>query len=161
MSTLPQGNSASLSPVVRTLDILIVDDDPDTLTTLSMLLQLNGCEVRAAETGVVALTMHEQRRPDVILLDIGLPYMDGFEVCRRIRELPGGKTPLIIAITGFADDIYRDQAAQAGIDLYLLKPVPFPTLEGILSRFRRVMQLSNKVATSDTIPTTETRIKPP
>lgn len=72
--------------------------------------------------------------------------MTGLEVCRRIRELPGGNAPLVIAITGFADDVYQDQANQVGIDLYLLKPMPFPMLERILARFHGVMLVGDEEA---------------
>lgn len=134
----------------RPLDILVVEDDRDTLCTLSILLHHYGHRVQEANDGATALSLIEQSPPDVVLLDIGLPKMNGFDVCRRIRQNSDGKPPFIIAISGYAEPCYRNQAAQAGVDLYLIKPVEFPQLEKILERFHRiVMPGAERVTTAD------------
>jgi len=127
------------SKVKRALDVLVVEDERDTLCSLSILLQHYGHKVQEAKDGLTAISLIEQSPPDVVLLDIGLPVMDGFEVCRRIRQLSDGKPPFIIAISGYSEPCYRVHAAQAGIDIYLIKPVEFPQLEQLLKRFHRVI----------------------
>jgi CheY-like chemotaxis protein len=104
------------------LRILIVDDLPDAAKSLAMLLNLDGHEVKIAPPGQAALEMAEVEEPDVVLLDLGLPGMDGYEVAKRLRQRVG-KLPLIIAVTGYGDEEHRRRCAEAGIPLHLLKPV--------------------------------------
>lgn len=129
---------ANGSPLRRVLDILVVEDERDTLTSLSILLHHYGHRVQQAQDGFAALSLIAESPPDVVLLDIGLPRMDGFEVCRRIRQHQDGKPSFVIAISGYSEPCFRAQAAEAGIDIYLIKPVEFGQLEKLLEGFQRV-----------------------
>jgi CheY-like chemotaxis protein len=117
--------------------ILLVEDQPDCASLLARLLGRLGHQACVAPDGPAALEKAGREPPDVVLLDIGLPGMDGYEVAARLRQDSGRKPPFIIALSGHADDGERRQAA--GIDLHLLKPVEFDALAGILRRFRRVV----------------------
>jgi two-component system, sensor histidine kinase len=99
--------------------VLIVDDDPDTREALLELLQSWGHEVDVAADGCEAITLALERRPEVVLLDIGLPDVDGYEVARRIRSGPGGEACCLIALTGSDED---DDARAVAFDAHILKP---------------------------------------
>jgi PAS domain S-box-containing protein len=103
--------------------ILVVDDNRDSSTTLAMLLRLIGNETQTAHDGVEAVEKAAAFRPDVILLDIGLPKMNGYAACRAIRELPGGKDIVMIALTGWGQDDDRRKSKEAGFDDHMVKPV--------------------------------------
>ncbi len=112
--------------------ILVVDDNRDAATSLATLLQITGHETFTAHDGPTALEAIEQRRPDVVLLDIGLPRLNGYEVCRRVRELPWGKAVTLIALTGWGQEEDRRKSHEAGFDGHLVKPVEFPVLITLL-----------------------------
>ncbi|WP_223275326.1 ATP-binding protein [Delftia tsuruhatensis] len=116
--------------------ILVVDDNADAADTLSMLLGLLGAEVEIARDGPGALAMHDAFRPDVVLLDIGLPGMDGLEVARRIRARQGRDQVLLIALTGWGQEDDLRRSREAGMDHHLVKPVSFDTLERLLRSLR-------------------------
>jgi signal transduction histidine kinase/ActR/RegA family two-component response regulator len=103
--------------------ILVVDDNADVAETTSMLLTLSGHEVRTARDGPQALACAAEFEPEVVLLDIGLPQMDGYEVARRMRTLPQTHGALLIALTGYGQQADRAQGKAAGFDGHLLKPV--------------------------------------
>ena len=103
--------------------VLIADDNRDAADSLAALLQLDGHETRLSFDGEGALTMYEQFEPDVCLLDIGMPGRNGYEVARRIRQMPGGRRPVLIAITGWGQESDRHLAMEAGFDHHLTKPV--------------------------------------
>ncbi len=103
--------------------ILIVDDNVDSATSLRLLLQRQGHEVRQAHDGLAGLAAAEEFRPDVLLLDIGLPEMNGYELARRIRAQPWGKDATLIALTGWSQDDVRGRTLEAGFDIHLIKPV--------------------------------------
>jgi CheY-like chemotaxis protein len=107
---------------MRPLRILIIEDEPDTANTLSLLLKPHGHEIALACDGLSGLEMADRNPPDVVLLDIGLPDLSGYEVATRIRQQPGTR-PFIIATTGYGDLASRDQSKAAEIDLHLVKPV--------------------------------------
>src|SRR5437899_2869540 len=88
------------APRSNGLRVLVVEDNADTADSLAILLKLRGADVRVARSGPDALTAASETELDVVLLDIALPGMDGYNVARRIRELPAGKNPRLIAITG-------------------------------------------------------------
>ncbi len=119
----------------RALRILAVDDNVDAAESLAMLLRLDGHEVSVAHDGPHALELAAAERPEVILLDIGLPGMDGYEVCRRLRQLPRPQ-PRIIAMTGYGQDKDRQRAAEAGFDEHTVKPVEYGKLAGLLATVR-------------------------
>ena len=114
----------------------MVDDNADAADTLSMLLGLLGAEVEIARDGPGALAMHDAFRPDVVLLDIGLPGMDGLEVARRIRARQDRDQVLLIALTGWGQEDDLRRSREAGMDHHLVKPVSFDTLERLLRSLR-------------------------
>jgi PAS domain S-box-containing protein len=113
--------------------ILIVDDNVDSADSLAMLLEITGNQTYLAHDGVEALASIEKYRPEVVLLDIGLPKLDGHEVCRRIREQPWGKDIRIIALTGWGQDDDRRKSEEAGFNGHLVKPVDYDKLLALLA----------------------------
>jgi len=113
--------------------ILVVDDDRDSGHTLSMLLKFRGHEVRTAGDGLEAIASAEEFQPNIILMDIGMPKLNGYEATRRIREKPFGKDIMIVALTGWgqASDVAR--SVEAGCSAHLVKPVDFAALERLLA----------------------------
>lgn len=116
--------------------ILVVDDNQDSARTLSMMLQLMGHETRLAYDGLEAVETAATCNPDIILLDIGLPKLNGYEVCRQIREQPGGDAILIAALTGWGQDEDRCRSRDAGFDRHLVKPVDIATLQEFVAKRR-------------------------
>jgi CheY-like chemotaxis protein len=113
--------------------ILVVDDSPDIRESTAMMLSLEGYETQVAASGEEALQMAVSFRPTVILLDIGLPDLSGYEVVRRLRESDDFAVTRIIAISGYDTPEARDRATEAGFDHHLSKPVPLKDLEKLLS----------------------------
>ena len=114
------------------LQILMVEDNVDSADSLSMLLRLNGFKVQLARTGPSALEMAADFRPDVVLLDIGLPGMDGYQVARRLREKPEFKGVMICALTGYTpSESDRQRQQETGFDHYFVKPLRLQSLLGL------------------------------
>ena len=103
--------------------VLVVDDNPDITMGMQTLLEVLGHDVRIANRGPDALCIADEVRPDLVLLDLGLPMMDGFEVARELRKHPGGAAIHIIAVSGWGDDKSRERSSEAGCDEHWLKPV--------------------------------------
>ena len=118
----------------NSLRILVVDDNQDSAQTLSMMLKLMGHQTATAFDGLMAVEIAAGYGPHLILLDIGLPKMNGYEVCRRIRQQPGGCEIFIVALTGWGQDEDRLRSEQAGFDLHLVKPVSVPALSELLAQ---------------------------
>ena len=116
--------------------VLIVDDNEDAANSLAMILKLGGHETASVYTAVDALQRAADFRPDVVLLDIGLPGMDGYEVAQKMRELPGLRDIRLIAVTGYGRSDDRLRARDAGFDDHLTKPVEFAILERTLAGIR-------------------------
>jgi signal transduction histidine kinase len=116
--------------------VLVVDDNPDAAEALSMALEMYGCATRMAHTAQSALTIAPDFGPDAVLLDIGLPDLDGYELARRLRGLPGGPGLTLIATTGWGQDRDRQQALEAGCDHHLTKPVDVERLRDVLTQRR-------------------------
>ncbi len=114
--------------------VLVVDDNVDAAMTLAEAVRLDGHDVRVAHDGLSALRESAEFTPEVVLLDIGLPGMDGYEVVRRLRELPQTQGALIVALTGFGQDSDRRRAIAAGFDEHLVKPVDLETVTAVLRR---------------------------
>ena len=125
--------------LLKRLHILIVEDNEDTASTTAMLLRHYGHEVRIAPDGPAALQAAKDRWPDVVLVDIGLPGMDGYEVALKIGEQPHEKRPLFIAVTGFGSEGYYRLSEGDTMDVHLLKPVKPDQLEKILRKFQTVI----------------------
>jgi signal transduction histidine kinase len=113
--------------------ILVADDNNDALESLATLLQLSGHEVYTAANGAVALQSAEQNQPEVALLDIGMPKLDGYEVARRIRAQPWGQRITLIALTGWGQDSDRRRSQEAGFDSHLVKPLDLDKLSELLA----------------------------
>jgi CheY-like chemotaxis protein len=124
------------------LCVLIVEDDDDTATSLATLLQSYGYEVGVASDGPSACQAIQAILPDVVLLDIGLPKMNGWLVAKRICERSVWKRPLLVAMTGYGEDADRLRSEEAGIDLHLVKPVDPEALHKLLSRFQSIVGVS-------------------
>lgn len=114
--------------------VLIVDDNRDSADSLAMLLKLTHNEIYVAHDGLEALEEIETNRPEVVLLDIGLPKLDGHEVCRRVREQPWGKDIVFIALTGWGQEDDRRKSEEAGFNGHLVKPVDYDQLLKLLSK---------------------------
>ena len=114
--------------------ILLADDNQDALESLATLLQCEGHEVHTAGDGAEALEVAAQCRPNVVLLDIGMPKLDGYEVARRIRAEPWGKSTVLIALTGWGQDEDRRRSREVGFDSHLVKPLDPEALSTMLSR---------------------------
>jgi signal transduction histidine kinase len=113
--------------------VLVVDDNVDAAETLVMFLEISGCEARVAHTAGEALTLLDQFTPDVALFDIGLPDMNGYELARRVRLLPGGDELLLVAATGWGQESDKQLAFAAGFDHHLTKPIDFDKLRALLA----------------------------
>ena len=112
--------------------VLIVDDNIDSAKSLAEVLTLMGNDTAVVHDGLAALAAIEAQRPDVILLDIGLPKLNGYDVCRRIRANPWAADILIIALTGWGQEEYRRKSVEAGFDAHLVKPVDLGELAKLL-----------------------------
>ncbi len=102
--------------------ILIIDDEPQIVRALELLMQREGFEVRSASDGVEALGAIEEGAPDLILLDLMMPRMDGFELCQKIRSNPVWKSMIIVILTAKGRDIEREKGMALGADYYVTKP---------------------------------------
>ncbi|MET0551487.1 MAG: ATP-binding protein [Vicinamibacteria bacterium] len=112
---------------------LVVDDNRDGADSLAMMLRLNGHEVHTASDGVEAVESAERVQPDIILMDIGMPRMNGHDATRRIREQPWGRSILIVALTGWGQTEDKKESRAAGCDGHLIKPVNLSDLEKLLT----------------------------
>jgi CheY-like chemotaxis protein len=126
---------SGMSEAKKTSDpkrVLIVEDNIDAARSLAYLVRDMGHFVEYAINGYVAVDIARRFIPDIVLLDLGLPGMDGFDVCRKIKGHAGLERTRIIAITGYAQDDYRVRARAAGCEMHLIKPVPARVIEQLL-----------------------------
>ena len=112
--------------------VLLVDDNTDSSEPLSLLLRAKGYETRVSTDGEEAIETADQFLPDVVVLDLGLPRMDGYELARRLRARTYGSGLVLVALTGWAGKDVRSKAAEAGFDYHLVKPVNWEELERIV-----------------------------
>jgi PAS domain S-box-containing protein len=142
---LPTGRGSAERPEARDdgkgigakrLRVLVADDNEDSAQTCAMLLELWGHEVRTAGNGEEALAVAEQFRPEVALLDIGMPQLSGYEVAERLRQCPWGRGATLIAVTGWGQEDDKQQANQAGFDHHLTKPVDPKELQPLMESLR-------------------------
>jgi signal transduction histidine kinase len=125
LATLP-------SVIARSRRVLAVDDNADAVESLAVLLGMQGHQVRTAHDGPDALEQAEAFRPEVVILDVGLPRMDGYEVARRLREREGMRGVLLVALTGYGREEDRRRSLEAGFDRHLVKPVDPDVLRDVL-----------------------------
>jgi CheY-like chemotaxis protein len=116
--------------------ILAVDDEPHILKLVSFSLRAQGFDVLEASDGLAAVEIAEKEQPDLILLDVMMPVLDGYEACRRIRADACGKAAMIVALTGWGQEADRQRSRDAGFDHHLVKPVEFDALEAVLAANR-------------------------
>jgi PAS domain S-box-containing protein len=130
----PQEDPTRIGPGRR---ILVVDDNRDGADSLAMMLRLLGNEVRTTNDGIKAIEQAEVFRPEIILMDVGMPRLNGLDATRRIREKEWGKQITIIALTGWSQDADRERTREAGCDGHLVKPVTLADLEKLLEESSR------------------------
>jgi DNA-binding response OmpR family regulator len=123
------------TPVHR-FKILVVDDNHDSALSMAMMLSIMGHDTRTAHDGETAVSTAETFLPDVVLLDIGLPKLNGYEVAQRIREKAWGASMYLIAVTGWGQDEDRQRSTEVGLDLHMVKPVEPAALEKLLAELR-------------------------
>ena len=129
-ATAPAARAAEVAALRR---ILVADDNQDSAESMARVLRLMGHEVETAHDGIAAVEAAERCRPDLVLLDLGMPRMNGYDACRRIREMDWGRSMLVIAQTGWGQDEDYSRTKEAGFDGHLTKPTDFDTLEKLLS----------------------------
>jgi CheY-like chemotaxis protein len=129
---VPNGNGSGLH-------ILVVEDDPNTAECMAFLLRSCGHRVEIASDGPSACQAARSNLPDVVLLDLGLPGMDGWQVARRFQEPTWAKKPFLIALTGHGSEEDRRRSLVCGIDLHLVKPLDPECLRQVLERFHRII----------------------
>ena len=117
--------------------ILIADDNPDVAESFEVMLQMFGHDVRTAFDGLEALEKAEEFRPDIIVLDVGMPKLDGYETARRIRQKVWGQDVVLIAVTGWGNEKDKTLSAEAGFDVHLVKPVDADTILKSLNTINR------------------------
>jgi CheY-like chemotaxis protein len=135
---LADKSMADFTPTVtqtpeRRFKILVVDDNHDSALSLAMMLSIMGHDTRTAHDGESAVTTAEMFQPNVVLLDIGLPKLNGYEVAQRIREQPWGESMYLIAVTGWGQDEDRQRSSEVGLNLHMVKPVEPSALEKLLA----------------------------
>ena len=140
----PSPPTEKAQPTGPSLRVLVVDDNVDTVTTLAMLVQESGHDVRTAYDGSAVLEAALDYRPNVVLLDIGLPGLDGFEVAKRLRQQPALQNVVLVAMTGYGQESDRQRSQEAGFDHHLVKP----------GNFGKVLQhLGDRLGEGDLMPT--------
>ena len=112
--------------------VLVVDDNVDALESLSRLVACMGNDVRKAHDGLEAVESAESFRPDIVLMDLGMPRLDGYEAAKRMRQEPWGRALTLVATTGWGQDEHRRRAREAGFDHHLIKPIDIASLRSIL-----------------------------
>jgi signal transduction histidine kinase/ActR/RegA family two-component response regulator len=132
-TTLPAQPTVSETTAIAPRRILVVDDNQDSATSLAMLLKLTGNETHTAFDGLEAMEAAATFRPDVVLLDIGLPKLNGYETARKIREQPWGKDVVLVALTGWGQDEDLQKSKAAGFNDHFIKPVNHEALMKLLA----------------------------
>ena len=134
----PQAKQIRLKPPMSSkFRILVVDDNEDSAASLAIMLDLMGHDTRIAHDGVAAVEAAQDFQPEVVLLDIGMPKLNGYDAARRIREQSWGRTIFLIAMTGWGQDEDKHRAACAGFNLHMTKPVDPSALENLLTGLQR------------------------
>lgn len=123
-------------PPIRRFKILVVDDNHDSALSMAMMLSIMGHDTRTAHDGESAVATAAAFLPDVVLLDIGLPKLNGYEVAQRIREAAWGASMYLIAVTGWGQEEDRQRSSEVGLNMHMVKPVEPAALETLLAKLR-------------------------
>lgn len=137
----PLQPAPSLEAGNKALSILVIDDNRDAADSLHDVLEVHGHDVLAAYDGEAAIELIRSRTPQVALVDIGMPHVDGYEVARRVRELES-RRPILVAVTGWGSQADKQQAREAGFDYHLTKPLEYATLAALLATVARRVEAS-------------------
>jgi len=133
-SPQPESPAADNGPAeARPLRVLVVEDNTDTVLTFALLLKALGHDVRTAHDGPTGVEVALAYQPDVALLDIGLPGLNGYEVAKRIRQEPTLRDTVLVALTGYGQETDREISRQAGFNHHMVKPANFDKLQQILT----------------------------
>ena len=132
LTAVPTPALDTAPPPANCRRVLVVDDNVDAAQSLALLLELSGHEVRLAYDGLSAVAAAIAYQPEVVLLDIGLPEIDGYEVARRIRKHYSLQSILLVALTGYGQDTDRQRSQEAGFDHHLVKPASFVEIKKLL-----------------------------
>ena len=129
VNAIPAG---AVKTTPKSFRILVVDDNHDSALSQAMMLSIMGHETRTAHDGESAVASAESFLPEVVLLDIGLPKLNGYEVAQRIREQPWGVSMFLIAVTGWGQEEDRQRSTEVGLNVHMVKPVEPAALEKLL-----------------------------
>jgi CheY-like chemotaxis protein len=140
-SNLGGGAGAPPDPRARACRILVVDDNQDGADLMAILLRLQGHAVEVAHDGVTALKSAAAFDPDVVLLDIGLPGLDGYAVANQLRDTATRRLPCLIAMTGYGTDEDRQRTQEAGFDHHIVKPIEPAELNALLAQSTAAMRI--------------------
>jgi PAS domain S-box-containing protein len=131
-----RGNGDAALPLVQPRRVLIVDDNRDAAVSLAAMLNFMGNVTQTAHDGVEALDLAETFRPDLVVLDIGMPRLSGYDTARQLRERPWGRDVVLVALTGWGQEEDRRRSRDAGFDSHLVKPIEPSAMERLLARLR-------------------------
>jgi PAS domain S-box-containing protein len=139
--SLPHNQTATApKKAEKPLSVLIVDDSVDAAESLRMLLGMSGHQVEMAHDGKLGIKMADEKKPDVMIVDIGLPGLNGYQVAERVRETPHLKGVVLVAVTGYGQEEDRRRSADAGFDYHLVKPVDPQKMEQLLALIGKLMK---------------------
>jgi len=144
MADANTGTAPAVKGSPRRFRILVVDDNHDSALSLAMILSIMGHETRTAHDGEMAVVTAESFLPDVVLLDIGLPKLNGYEVAQRIRQQPWGVSMFLVAVTGWGQEEDRQRSSEVGLNLHMVKPVEASALEKLLAELPQNPSLLEK-----------------
>jgi CheY-like chemotaxis protein len=133
--------SEQVTDTARDFRVLIVDDNRDAANSLATLARFWGYDVRTAYDGAAGLEAAGTFRPDCLVLDIGLPRLDGYRLARHVREHPALSRAKLVALTAYSSDEHRRRAQEAGFDYYLIKPADPDTMEDLLKMLEHALEL--------------------
>ena len=133
LESRPHPRKVVAEPAGARRRVLVVDDNRDAASSLAMMLTIMGYETRTARDGLEALDVAAEFHPRVILLDIGMPRLNGYDAARRIRQEAWGENVMLVALTGWGQDEDRRRSEEAGFDDHLVKPVDRAVLEKLLA----------------------------
>jgi CheY-like chemotaxis protein len=128
------------------LRVLVVDDNRDSADSLTLLIQMKGHDARAAYHGNQAIATTRNFKPDLVLLDLAMPDIDGFALLRSLRELAPQRRVLHAAMTGFGQNTDRERTRAAGFDVHLVKPITMPVLDDLLAKAANAARLDGSHA---------------